>query len=105
MNDGQQSRPAFAKGFPTDARVDALVAAFARGDYAQVRLAGLKLAQEATDDAVRQAALTLVERTSPDRLTKVLLALAAALLVLLSTYWIVHGKPPAFPGPHVEHVR
>jgi hypothetical protein len=95
LNHSQQHRPTFTKAFPTDARLDALVDAFARGDYAHVREAGTKLAADSGDEVVRRAALTLVARTSPDALTKALLLLAAVLLLVLSAWWITHGKPPA----------
>lgn len=98
MNHSQQPRPAFTEKFPQDARVEALVDAFARGDYARVREAGRKLAREATEEPVRAAARVLVDRTSPDRLTKVLLALAAVLLLTLSAWWMVHAKPPPAEG-------
>jgi hypothetical protein len=57
---------------------------------------------------VRGAARTLIARTEADPLAVGLLALAGALLVLLTGYWIVHGKAPAEnapPRPPVEHVR
>jgi hypothetical protein len=95
LNDGQQHhRPTFAEAFPKDGQIDALVEAFARGDYARVRREGAQLAVQSPDEAIRQAARTLVERTGPDALTRTLLALAALLLLLLSAWWIVHGKAP-----------
>jgi hypothetical protein len=105
LNDSQQTPPAFAKAFPRHPALDALVQAFSRGDYALVRQAGAKLASEATDPEVREAARVLVERTSPDALTRTLLVLSAALLVALSGWWIAHGKAPPGTVPHVEHVR
>lgn len=105
MNDGQQRRPSFAEDFPKVPELDALVEAFASGDYARVREQGRKLTQESTDDRVKLAARTLVERTEPDRLSIALLALAGALLVVLSAWWILHGKPPPAQQPEVEHVR
>ncbi len=105
MNDSQQRRPSFAEGFPRTPEVDALVEAFAMGNYALVRRRGRELARQSSDDGVKNAARTLVERTEPDRLSVALLALAAALLVLLSAWWIVHGKAPPAAPPRVEHVR
>ncbi len=101
-------KPAFAESFPKDPALDELVEAFARGDYAHVRTAGAKIAAESQDEAVRRAARTLVERTGSDATTKALLALAGALLVVLSAWWIAHGTAPAAsspPGPHIERVR
>jgi hypothetical protein len=108
-----ERRPSFAQAFPRVPPLDALVAAFARGDYAHVRAEAPKLAASAEDEAVRAAARTLVERTQPDPVAVRLLVLTAALLVALTAYWIIHGKPP--PGnaptlmpraaPPVERVR
>jgi hypothetical protein len=101
-------RPSFASDFPSHAGLDALVDAFARGDYARVRKDAAKLATSDAPDEVRRAARTLAERTETDPLAIGLLALAGALLVLLTGYWIVHGKAPpepAPPRPPVEHVR
>jgi hypothetical protein len=86
-------RPRFASDFPRTPALDALVDAFARGDYARVRAEGQKLAESAQDENVRVAARTLVARTSPDPLAVWLIVLAGALLAVLSAYWIVHGKP------------
>ncbi|HWX73723.1 MAG TPA: hypothetical protein VNZ05_00355 [Solirubrobacteraceae bacterium] len=88
-----ERRPGFATDFPRDPALDALVDAFARGDYARVRAEGPKLAESAQDDAIRLAARTLVARTEADPLAVWLLVLAGALLVVLSAYWIIHGKP------------
>jgi hypothetical protein len=89
-------RPAFARDFPRTPALDALVDAFARGDYARVRNEGPKLAASADDENIRGAARTLVARTNPDRLALWLLVLAGALLAILSGYWIVqeHASAP-----------
>ena len=108
MNEGQQQRPLFAEGFPRDPRLDVLVAAFSRGDFAQVRRDGPLLAKEAPDEEVRKAARVLVDRTSPDAFTQGLLGLAGLLLLALAGWWIAHGKAPQGPAPgapHVEHVQ
>jgi len=89
-------RPSFARAFPRDPELDALVDAFERGNYAQVRAEAPRLAASADED-VRRAARTLVERTRPDALAVGLLLLAAALVGLLSAWWIAHGHPPATP--------
>jgi hypothetical protein len=67
-----------------------------------------RLAESASDDAVRSAARELRERIEPDRLSLYLLGLAFALLVFLGGWWIVHGKAPganAPPQPPVERVH
>ncbi|HXN32238.1 MAG TPA: hypothetical protein VN894_10270 [Polyangiaceae bacterium] len=93
-------RPIFSNGFPRTPALDALVEAFARGDYGRVRLEGRKLAGSAPDEDVRAAARSIVARTAPDPLALWLLALAAGLLVVLSAYWIIHGRPPAGAAPN-----
>jgi hypothetical protein len=98
--------PAFATEFPRNIELDALVDAFARGDYAHVRAEGLRLAGSADDAAVRDAARTLVDRTKPDRLAVGLLVVTGVLLAVMTGYWVVNGKAPpgsAPPRPGVEH--
>jgi hypothetical protein len=90
--------------------LDALVDAFEQGDYARVRAEGPRLADSSADAAVREAARTLVDRTRPDRLAVMLVALTGVLLVALSAYWIVHGKAPPGGGgtpakPPIERVN
>jgi hypothetical protein len=94
-------RPSFARSFPPHPALDALVAAFARGDYAEVRAHAPRLIESAETPEVRQGARTLLERTKPDPLAVRLLWLAAALLVTLAAYWIANGKAPA-PAPPIE---
>jgi len=86
--------PSFARSFPRDPELDALVASFARGDYAAVRSGARELASKSSDDEVKAAARTLVVRTQPDPTAKALIALATVLLVVLSAWWIVHGHAP-----------
>ncbi len=95
-----ESRKPFASGFPRTPAVDALLDAFARGDYAFVRSEGRKLSGSAPEEDVRGAARTLVERTTPDPLAIWLLLLAGGLLLTLSAYWIVHGKAPSGSAPN-----
>lgn len=100
-------RPLFARGFPRDGALDALVDAFERGDYAHVRTEAPKL-ETAEDEAVRAAARTLVERTKPDPLAVRLLVVTGVLLMALTAWWIVHGKPPPAAtqtSQPVEHVH
>jgi hypothetical protein len=88
-------RPAFARDFPRAPGLDALVDAFAQGNYARVRAEAPALERASDDDAIKQAARTLVERTRPDPLAIALLALAAMILVVVAAWAITHGKPPA----------
>jgi hypothetical protein len=101
-------RPSFAADFPANAELDALVAAFSRGDHARVRAEAPALAKSTDDDAVRAAANTLLDRTRPDPLAVRMLVLTGALLLVLAGWWIAKAKPP--PGaarttPPVEHVH
>jgi hypothetical protein len=88
------SRPSFARDFPPDPDLDALVEAFARGDYARVRSGGAALEHSSGDEAVRLATRALVERTRPDPLAIALLGLAALMLIVLAAWAIAHGRPP-----------
>ena len=85
--------PKFAKDFPRDPELDALVAAFARGDYAAVREGAPKLASTTSDEAVRRAARTLRERIEPDPTSRALFLIAAALLIALTAWWVAHDGP------------
>ncbi len=86
--------PSFARAFPRSPELDALVEAFARGDYASVRSRAPDLERSSDDPAIQQAARTLVERTRPEPLVVVVLSIAALLLVVLAAWAITHGKPP-----------
>ena len=87
-------RPAFSQEFPRTSELDALVDAFAAGDYARVRKEALRLAETAPEGEVRRAARTLLERTKPDPVAVWLVALTAGLLVIVSVYWMGHSTPP-----------
>jgi hypothetical protein len=87
--------PSFARAFPRLPELDALVEAFARGDYATVRANAPRLAESTSEEPVRAAARTLLARTRPDPLAVALLALGAVLLVALGGYWMAYGKAPA----------
>jgi hypothetical protein len=86
--------PSFAHAFPRTPALDALVEAFARGDYAAVRSRAPAVERASDDPAVQQAARTLVERTRPDPLAVALLAIAAVLLFVLAGWAVLHGKAP-----------
>jgi hypothetical protein len=77
--------PRFARDFPRTPELDALVEAFARGDYARVRADALGLASH-DDPLVRDAARTLVDRTKPDPLVLILLGIAATLFVVIAAW-------------------
>jgi hypothetical protein len=86
--------PAFARGFPADPALDALVAAFEAGDYARVRREAPALARATESDEVRAAARELERRLRPDPIAAYLLAAAAALLVFLAGWYWTHPHAP-----------
>jgi hypothetical protein len=98
-------RPSFASKFPASPELDALVEAFARGDYAHVRAEAPKLEKSSEDGAVRTAARTLAERTRPDPLSVGLLVLTGLLLLVLTGWWVVHGRAPHQATPTTSPVE
>jgi hypothetical protein len=86
--------PSFARAFPRSPELDALVEAFARGDYAAVRAGAPSLERSSGDPVIQRAARTLVERTRPEPLAITLLAIAVMLLVVLAVWAVLHGKAP-----------
>lgn len=104
--------PSFARDFPENAELEALVLAFARGDYQTASEGGRALARKTDDEAVKKAALLLAERTKPDPTSRVLFLLTATLLVFLSVWWATHDGPPkdappapTTPVPTVEYPK
>ena len=102
-------RPAFARDFPRDAKLDAIVRAFADGDFARVRDEAPALAKSSDDEDVKRAATLLYERTKPDPLATWMLALTALLLIVLTGWWISHGHAPKNAPPEpprmIERVK
>jgi len=102
--------PAFARDFPRHAELDALVAAFTRGDYRTVRERAPKLATAPDEpEAVRRAAAVLRARIDPDPTARVFFALTAALLVFLTAWWITHDGKHRESAPEpprkIEYVK
>jgi hypothetical protein len=106
--------PSFARDFPNDPELAALVAAFAAGDYATVREGAPALAAKTDDEGVKRAAELLRARIEPDPTSRLFFALTAALLVFLMAWWATHdGKQhaasatssPAKPATTVEIVK
>lgn len=91
--------PGFAKEFPKHPELDRLVEAFARGDYAAVRVGAPKLAAETDDDAVKKAAQMLRTRIEPDPTSRLLFIFAAVLLAFLTGWWITHDGPQGDAAP------
>ena len=86
--------PAFARDFPEEPRLDALVRAFADGDYARGRRDVPELVRTAESEAVKRAASELERRTKADPLMIWLLVVTGVLLVALSAYWMVRAGRP-----------
>lgn len=84
--------PAFAKDFPSDPELHAIVAAFQAGNYLLVRERAPMLARDATDPRVAEAARELRRRIDPDPLARTLLLSAVGLLLFLALW--------AFRHPH-----
>ena len=103
--------PSFARKFPRDEKLDALVMAFATGDFKRVNAEAPDLAKSSEDEAVKKAALMLVERTRPDPTAKIFFLLTAALLTFLTIYWATHDGPPkdapapTKPVPTIERIN
>jgi len=83
-------KPAFARDFPEDPALDALVAAFEAGDYARVRREAPALARSTERDDVRAAARELARRLEPDPVAVYLLVLSAVLLAFLAGWYWLH---------------
>ena len=83
--------PAFAHAFPRDPELDALVAAFERGDYARVRREAPLLAERAATTPIARAAKELRRRVDPDPIAVYLLSAAALLLVFLALWYWGHS--------------
>lgn len=98
--------PAFAKDFPEDPRLDALVALFEQGNYQKVRREAAALLKATDDKAIHAAVAEILKRLQPDPLALYLLAISAALLAILAGwYWTQTSPSPAgreqapFPPP------
>jgi hypothetical protein len=80
--DGRE-RPRFIFSYPKDPELDRLVAAFERGDYRTVHQAAPRLAESATDPAVKDAARDLFQRIQPDPLVRWFWVIAVAVFTFL----------------------
>ncbi len=82
--------PSFARSFPIDPELDALLTAFDDGAYDRVRREAPALAKRTEREDVRLAARELARRLDPDPLMVYLLAIAALLLVALAGWFWAH---------------
>lgn len=98
MGDPVSQIPAFAKDFPQDPRLDALLALFEQGNYQKVRREAEALLKSTDDQAILAAVAEIKKRLQPDPLALYLLALSAALLAILAGYYWSQPSPPAARG-------
>jgi hypothetical protein len=84
-------RPAFAKDYPADQALDALVDAFSRGDFRRIREEAPKLAAASENAAVKSAALDLRQRIEPSPIALYLIVLALVLLAVLYGHALTHA--------------
>lgn len=101
--------PRFAEAFPRTPELDALVVAFAQGDYAAVREGAPRLAASTEDPEVAKAAKLLRARLEPDPGARLLFLATAALLAFLTAWWVTHDGPgperAKAPPPTIEYVK
>jgi hypothetical protein len=85
-------RPPFARSYPRDATLDALVKAFEEGNFAAVREGAPALIEGAdVDEDVKRAAGDLRRRINPAPTSVYLWALGVCLLAFLYAYYLSHG--------------
>jgi hypothetical protein len=100
------TRPAFARDYPDDAELMALLDLFNAGNYGGVREGAARIASSEKADTVKRAARDLRSRTEPSRFQLLLLAVAALLVAFLSIYEVVrHSAQPRPAKPPIERTR
>ena len=101
--------PTFAQNFPPDPALDVLVKAFVDGDYATIRRDAITLIANTKSEEVRDATELLRSRVETDPMAKAMIVVTAAVLMILTLWWIFHDEPPAdVPSnraPMIERVR
>jgi hypothetical protein len=91
------ARPTFARDYPRDPELDAMVAAFTAGNFARVHEGAARIAASSSDEALKRASAELVGRTKADPLATLLIVVTAALLLALAAFWVLHDGPGAAP--------
>ncbi len=99
-------RPLFAQNWPHDARLEHLLQAFSRGNYALVRSEAPRLAQTSSDPRVQAAAQELAKRIEPAPVAGVLLLIAIGVLAYLGVHYLGDGherdKPANVAPPRAQ---
>lgn len=90
-------KPLFAQGWPASPELDRLLLAFERGNYAYVRSEAPRVAERASDPAVKAAAVDLRRRIDPAPLAGILVIIAIGLLVVLAAHYLGKHNPGAPP--------
>lgn len=83
-------RAAFLDDLPDDEALSPLVAAFSKGNYAELRRLEEELQRSSGDPEVLNAAKELVERTEPAREAKALLLISVVFFVFLVGWIYLH---------------
>lgn len=94
----EPERPLFARDWPASPDLDRLLDAFERGNYAYVRAEAPRVAERASDPAVKAAALDLRKRIDPAPLAGILIFVAIGLLVVLAGHYLGKHNPGAAPA-------
>ena len=76
-------RPRFVLDFPSHPDLDALVAAFERGDFRAVNAGALLLREKSDDPVIKAACDELLSRMRPDPLVMALLGISVLLFAAL----------------------
>lgn len=84
------ARPPFARDYPDDPALDALLKAFEEGNFAEVRRGAPALVEGEVDERVQRAARDLRRRIDPAPTSVYLWAIGLCLLVFLYGYYLSH---------------
>lgn len=86
------ARPRFLSRFPEHEGLSQAVAAYERGNYAEVRILCNRLLEREEDADVRESAAELLRRIEPDRLIVAILWGSFILLGLVILWAYGHGR-------------
>lgn len=83
-------RPPFARDYPKDPEIDALLALFEAGDYGGLRERARSV--DSKDEKVRAAVQDLIARTEPDPAMRWIFLGILALLLVVTAYWLTRSR-------------